>query len=239
MSKTISALAISLALAAPAFAQTATAPDAAAPAADAAAPAAAAPADAAAAPAADAAAPAAAPADAAAAGDMSGTYAFDPAHSQIVFEYDHLGFSTSHGIVNGVTGTVMLDQANPANSSVQAQFPLSAMVTIAQQLDDHLLSADFFNAAGDTQVTFKSTSVEPDGDDEAKVTGDLTMNGITKPITLDVEVNKAGPHPMGGKPTVGFHIEGKLLRSDFNLGAMAPAIEDEIEFDIAVEASKG
>lgn len=242
MSKTMSALAITLALASPALAQTAApAPDAAAPA-----DAAAAPAAAPAAPAADnaaapaAAADAAAPAAAAAHGDLSGTYTFDPSHSQVVFEYDHLGFSTSRGVVNGVTGTVTLDQANPAGSSVEAQFPLSAISTIAPALDEHLMKPEFFNgAAPATAVTFKSTSVEPKGAAEATVVGDLTLNGVTKPVTLEVEIKQAGPHPMGGKPHVGFDIEGKLLRSDFNLGAMAPAIEDEVEFDISVEATKG
>ena len=239
MSKTMSALAITLALASPVWAQTA-APDAPAPAADAAA----APAPAAATPAAaDAAAPAAAaPGDAAAAahGDLSGTYTFDPSHSQVVFNYNHLGFSTSHGFVNGVSGAVTLDQANPAASSVEAQFPLSAIVTIAPALDEHLMKPEFFNgAAPATAVTFKSTSVEPKGAAEASVVGDLTLNGVTKPVTLDVEIKQAGPHPMGGKPHIGFDIEGKLLRSDFNLGAMAPAIEDEVEIDISVEATKG
>ena len=144
MSKTMSALAITLALASPALAQTA-APDAPAPAADAAA----APAPAAPAAATPAAADAAAPGDAAAAahGDLSGTYTFDPSHSQVVFNYDHLGFSTSHGFVNGVSGAVTLDQANPAGSSVEAQFPLSSIVTIAPALDEHLMKPEFFNGA--------------------------------------------------------------------------------------------
>ena len=237
MSKTMSALAITLALASPALAQTA-APDAPAPAADADA----APAPAAPAAATPAAADAAAPGDAAAAahGDLSGTYTFDPSHSQVVFNYDHLGFSTSHGFVNGVSGAVTLDQASPAGSSVEAQFPLSAIVTIAPALDEHLMKPEFFNgAAPATAVAFKSTSVEPKGTTEAVVVGDLTLNGVTKPVTMEVEITQAGPHPMSGKPTVGFEIEGKLLRSDFNLGALAPAVGDEVEFEISVEASKG
>ena len=77
-----------------------------------------------------------------------------------------------------------------------------------------------------------------DDGDEARVTGDLTLNGVTKEVVLDVELNKAGNHPMGNVPTVGFSAETKLNRSDFNLGAFAPAISDEVEIEISVEASQ-
>lgn len=236
-----SALALSLALAGSVQAQTA--PAAEAPAPGTAAPAAAAPAAAAPAAADPAASAAAAPAAGAAAApadpEIGGTYTFDPEHSQIVFSYDHTGFSTSHGFVNGVTGSVTLDKADPSKSTVEASFPLGSLRTIAASLDTHIMGDDFFKgAAADTAVTFKSTSVKIEGDDEAKVTGDLTLNGVTKPVTLDVELKKAGAHPMTGKPAVGFDIETRIKRSDFNLGAFAPAVSDEVEIDIAVEASK-
>lgn len=236
-----SALALSLALAGSVQAQTA--PAAEAPAPGTAAPAAAAPAAAAPAAADPAASAAAAPAAGAAAApadpEIGGTYTFDPEHSQIVFSYDHMGFSKSHGFVNGVTGSVTLDKADPSKSTVEASFPLGSLRTIAASLDTHIMGDDFFKgAAADTAVTFKSTSVKIEGDDEAKVTGDLTLNGVTKPVTLDVELKKAGAHPMTGKPAVGFDIETRIKRSDFNLGAFAPAVSDEVEIDIAVEASK-
>ena len=236
-----SALALSLALAGSIQAQTA--PAAEAPAPGTAAPAAAAPAAAAPAAADPAASAAAAPAAGAAAApadpEIGGTYTFDPEHSQIVFSYDHMGFSKSHGFVNGVTGSVTLDKADPSKSTVEASFPLGSLRTIAASLDTHIMGDDFFKgAAADTAVTFKSTSVNMEGDDEAKVTGDLTLNGVTKPVTLDVELKKAGAHPMIGKPAVGFDIETRIKRSDFNLGAFAPAVSDEVEIDIAVEASK-
>lgn len=236
-----SALALSLALAGSIQAQTAPAVEAPAP--GTAAPAAAAPAAAAPAAADPAASAAAAPAAGAAAApadpEIGGTYTFDPEHSQIVFSYDHMGFSKSHGFVNGVTGSVTLDKADPSKSTVEASFPLGSLRTIAASLDTHIMGDDFFKgAAADTAVTFKSTSVKMEGDDEAKVTGDLTLNGVTKPVTLDVELKKAGAHPMTGKPAVGFDIETRIKRSDFNLGAFAPAVSDEVEIDIAVEASK-
>lgn len=172
---------------------------------------------------------------------ISGTYTFDPEHSHIVFKYNHMGFSTSHGLITGVTGKVTLDEANKANSTVEASFPLSAIRTVAPALDKDLMSDEFFKGqTPETLVTFKSTSVKLDDDpDEADVTGDLTLNGVTKPVTLEVSVTEAVlSHPMTGKPVVGFEIEGKIKRSDFNLGAFAPAVSDEVEFDIGVEASK-
>lgn len=217
------AFAVSMALALPVAAQTD------APVADTPAPAATAPAPAA--PAATTPAPA---------GDISGSYAFDPEHSQIVFSYDHMGFSTSRGFVNGVTGTVVLDQADPSKSLVEAQFPLSAIRTVAPALDEHLFADDFFKgAAPETLVTFKSTSVTPKDDDEADVTGDLTLNGVTRPVTLEVDLNKAAANPMTGKPAVGFEIEGTIKRSDFGLDAFVPAVSDEVKIEIAVEAVKG
>ena len=178
----------------------------------------------------------AAPAEAA---DISGTYTFDPAHSQIVFSYDHMGFSVSYGMINGVTGQVTLDAANPANSSVEASFPLSSIRTIDAGLDEHIYGEDMLNgAAPATAVTFRSNSVELEDEDEAKVTGELTLNGVTAPVTLDVELKKAAPNPMTQKPAVGFVAELEIKRSDFNLGMFAPAVSDEMEIRISVEAMK-
>lgn len=169
----------------------------------------------------------------------AGSYVFDPAHSQIVFSYDHMGFSTSHGFVNGVEGRIELDPANLAAATVEASFPLSALHTIDAALDEHLRSADFFNLTDeDPVITFKSTSVQLDDDNEALVTGDLTLNGVTKPVTLEVEFEGAGLDPMTQIPTIGFTAEADLKRSDFNLDAFAPAVSDEVELEISVEAKK-
>ncbi|TXB67550.1 polyisoprenoid-binding protein [Paracoccus aurantiacus] len=169
----------------------------------------------------------------------AGTYAFDPAHSQIVYSYNHMGFSTSHGFVNGVEGTITLDPADIASATVEASFPLDALRTIDAELDQHVMGPDFFNVSGDVPVvTFTSTSVEADGDNEARVTGDLTLNGVTKPVVLEVEFEGAGLDPMTQAETVGFSAEAEILRSDFNLGAFAPAVSDEVEFEINVEAKK-
>ena len=172
----------------------------------------------------------------------AGTYVFDPQHSQIAFEYDHMGFSTSRGFVNGIEGKIMIDPDDLQNASVEASFPLSAVQTINEGLDKELTGEMFANVTGDSPVvTFKSTSVEldSDGDDkEADVYGDLTLNGVTKSVKLEVEYNGTGPNPMNKATTAGFNIETKIKRSDFNLGAFAPAVEDELEIEISIEAVK-
>lgn len=168
----------------------------------------------------------------------SGTYGFDPDHSAITFEYNHMGFSTSPGLIRGVVGAIVLDVENPDNSSVEASFPISQILTVAADLDKHMLGEDMFNSAdGSQMVTFKSTKVQVDDDkDEAKVTGDLTLNGVTKSVVLDVDLEKAGVHPMTNKPTLGFEAETEILRSDFNLGLFAPAVSDKVKIEMAIEA---
>ncbi|MDO5605981.1 MAG: YceI family protein [Paracoccus sp. (in: a-proteobacteria)] len=169
----------------------------------------------------------------------AGVWVFDPSHSQIVFRYDHMGFSTSYGFVNGVEGRVTLDPADPGAASVEASFPLSALRTIDAALDAHLMGPDFFNVSGEVPVvTFTSTSVRPDGDDEARVTGDLTLNGVTRPVELKVEYNGAGIDPVSERVTIGFDIEAEIRRSDFNLGAFVPAVGDKVRIDISVEARR-
>lgn len=167
------------------------------------------------------------------------TYQFDPDHSQVVFDYSHMGFSTSTGIITGVTGTLVLDAENPAASSVEAVIPLAGLTTVAPALDGHLFGPDFFNTDKATAIaTFKSTKVEPAGDKEARVTGDLTLNGVTKEVVLDVDLNQIAAHPMTGKEAAGFGAETRIARSEFNLGQFAPAVGDEVEIDISVEAVK-
>ena len=165
-------------------------------------------------------------------------YKLDPSHSQVVFSYDHLGFSTTYGMFSGFDGTVMFDEENPANSSVEIEIPISTMVTGWEARDNHFSSADFFNVDQFPAATFKSTNIEMTGENTAKITGDLTAVGATKPVTLDVTFNNSGMHPMQNKPWMGFDATATINRSDFNLGAFAPAVSDEVNLIISVEAEK-
>ena len=167
------------------------------------------------------------------------TYVLDSSHSQIVFSYTHLGFSTSYGMFSGFEGTIAFDQENPAASSVEVSFPVTTMLTGWQARFDHFMSADFFGGEGKDQlVTFKSTAIEVTGDTTAKITGDLTLNGVTQAVVLDAKLNQKGDHPMEKKAWAGFDATTTLSRTAFNLGAYAPYISDEVQIQISIEAMK-
>ena len=165
-------------------------------------------------------------------------YTLDSSHSQIVFSYNHLGFSTGYGMFSGFAGEIMFDQEDPANSSVSVSMPVKSMLTGWQERFDHFMSEDFFDATDDEMVSFTSTGIEVTGDTTAKITGDLTLNGVTKPVVLDAKLNQVGDHPMAGKPWAGFDATTTLVRSDYNLGQFAPFVSDEVPVMISIEAMK-
>ena len=165
-------------------------------------------------------------------------YVFDASHSQILFSYDHLGYSTTWGMFSGFDGEIAFDQANPANSSVTVSFPVRSMFTGWEARFEHFMSADFFGAGEDEMVTFTSTSIEVTGDNTANIIGDLTLNEVTKPVTLAATLNQVGDHPMAQQPWAGFDATTTILRSDFNVGNFAPFVSDEVGIQISIEASK-
>lgn len=165
-------------------------------------------------------------------------YVLDASHSQILFSYDHLGYSTTWGMFSGFEGEIAFDQENPAASSVNVSFPVRSMFTGWEARFNHFMDADFFGADEDEMVTFTSTSIEVTGENTALITGDLTLNGITKPVVLDARLNQASNHPMQEKPWAGFDATTTLLRSDFEVGAFAPFVSDEVEVMISIEAMK-
>ncbi len=165
-------------------------------------------------------------------------YVLDPSHSQIVFSYNHLGFSTGTGMFSGFEGEIAFDEADPAASSVSVSFPVKTMLTGWQARFDHLMSPDFFAATEDEVVSFKSTGIEVTGEKTARITGELTLNEVTKPVVLEAVLNQAGEHPMEKKPWAGFSATTTVLRSDYNLGAFAPFVSDEVAVEISVEAMK-
>lgn len=165
-------------------------------------------------------------------------YTLDASHSQIVFSYDHLGFSTTWGMFSGFEGEIMFDQANPAASSVSVSMPLKSMLTGWEGRFQHFMSKDFFDASDDEMVSFASTGIEVTGETTAKITGDLTLNGVTKPVVLEAVLSKTGDHPMANKPWAGFSATTSVLRSDFGLGMFAPYVSDEVAIQISIEAMK-
>lgn len=165
-------------------------------------------------------------------------YILDASHSQIVFTYNHLGFSTTAGMFSGFDGEIMFDQENPAGSSVTVAFPVKTMMTGWQERFDHFMSPDFFGATDDEMVKFTSTGIEVTGDNTAKITGDLELNGVTKSVVLDAVMNQAGEHPMAKKPWLGFSATTMLVRSEYELGMFAPYVSDEVQLNISIEAMK-
>ena len=165
-------------------------------------------------------------------------YILDASHSQILFSYNHLGYSTTHGMFSGFDGEIAFDQEDPAASSVNISFPVMSMLTGWEQRFAHLMSGYFFGASEGDMITFASTGIAVTGDNTAMITGDLTMNGVTKSVVLDATMNQAGTHPMAEKPWAGFDATTSVLRSDFNVGNFAPFVGDEVQIMISIEAMK-
>ncbi|MBH1992574.1 MAG: YceI family protein [Sphingomonadaceae bacterium] len=169
-----------------------------------------------------------------------GSYTVDPGHTQVVFAYDHMGFSNNMGVISESTGTLNLDKANPAASKVSIEVPVANLKTGIAKLDEHLAKAEFFDTAKFPKATFVSTSVKPDGPTGADITGNLTIKGITKPVTLDAEFYGAGKAPAmaGGKENVGFVATATVKRSDFGMGYGVPMVGDAIELKIIAAFQK-
>ena len=167
------------------------------------------------------------------------TYKLDPSHTMVLFSWNHFGFSNPTANLGIGEGTVVYDEAKPANSSVQVTLSLANLDTHVSALDEHLKKPDFFDAAKYPVVTFKSTRVEPLGGNKFKVTGDLTVHGVTKPVVLDATLNKAGMQPMLKVPAIGFDATATIKRSDFGMGAYVPNVSDEVQIRITTEAEAG
>ncbi|MBA2077139.1 YceI family protein [Rhodanobacter sp. PCA2] len=165
------------------------------------------------------------------------TYKMDPGHTMVLFSWNHFGYSNPTADLGLGEGTLVFDEQDPAKSSVEVTLPLSALDTHVPDLDKHLKKADFFDAEKYPVVTFKSTSVQPEGDKHFKVTGDLTVHGVTRPVTLDATLNRVGPHPMTKAQSIGFDATATLKRSDFGVGAYVPMVGDEIRIRITTEAA--
>lgn len=165
-------------------------------------------------------------------------YKIEPGHTSVTFQYTHFGFSHPTGKFMNAVGSVSLDKADPSKSSVEVSFDIAGVNTGVPALDTHLKSADFFDAAKFPTATFKSTKVTPTGKDTAKVDGNLTIHGVTKPVTLDVKLNKLDVHPMMKKEDAGFTATATIKRSDFGMGNYVPAVSDQIDLYIEAETIK-
>jgi len=172
-------------------------------------------------------------------GFIAGKWEFDPAHSQIGFTVRHLMVSKVRGQFTSYTGSLVTAD-NPLDSHAEAEIDLSSITTGNDQRDGHLRSSDFFDVETSPKMTFRSTSIEPDGDD-IKVTGDLTIRGVTKQIVLDVEIGGFGPDPYGGT-RAGFSATGVINRHDFGVSWQTAmegggvVVGDKVTINLEIEA---
>lgn len=165
-------------------------------------------------------------------------FIIDPTHTDVVFLVDHLGYSKLIGEFDDVTGSFVFDDESIANSSVQVTVGTASIDTDLEERDRDLRSPTFLNAQEFPEMTYASTEVVRTGERSGKVHGELTLLGVTKPLTLEVEFNKLAPHPLPGYKnalTAGFSARATLERSNWGLDAYVPALGDSIDILIEVE----
>lgn len=176
-----------------------------------------------------------APAPVATVAAAADTYSIDPVHSSVIFRIKHMNTAYFYGAFGEIKGTITLDSANPSASTIQAEIPIDSVTTRNEKRDGHLKSPDFFNAAKFPTATFKSTSVTADGD-TFKVTGDLTLHGVTKPVTLDLQKTGSMQSPRG--EMIGFETTFTINRSDFGISFMPDGLGEEVRITVSIEARK-
>lgn len=168
---------------------------------------------------------------------QAGTYLVDANHTQVVWSVDHFGFSRLYGMVGGMSGTLSIDPARPSAAKVAIDIPLSGLTVTSPGFAKHLATADLFDTAKFPTARFVSRTVTVNGT-QATIAGDLTLKGVTKPLTLNATIHGAGANPMNKKQTVGFSATARLKRSDFNLGYAVPAVSDDVNLEITAAFEK-
>ncbi|OWY38371.1 polyisoprenoid-binding protein [Xenophilus sp. AP218F] len=163
------------------------------------------------------------------------TYVIDGTHTFPRFSYSHFGFSTQLSRFDKTSGTIVLDKA-AKTGSVDVVIDMKSVNTGFPVFNGHIQGEDFFDTAKYPTATFKSTKVLFDGDKPSAVEGNLTIKGVTKPVTLTLSSFQQMPHPMLKKDAIGANASVKVKRSEFNAGKYAPYVGDDVTIDIAVEA---
>lgn len=168
------------------------------------------------------------------------TYTVDPTHTQVYFSWNHVGFSNPGAIFRDISGTITGNHDQPEKSSVEVTMPVKSVDSFVPLLNDHLInSGDYFKTAEHPVVTFKSTGIRDIQRQKRTFTllGNLTVNGITKPVKLQARANTIGPHPFyDNAAAAGFEATATIRRSDFNMGKYAPVVSDDLDIRITVEA---
>lgn len=165
------------------------------------------------------------------------TYIVEPNHTFPRFSYQHLGYSTQLSRFDKTTGKVVLDK-EARTASVDMSIDLTSVSTGSAVFNQHIQGPDYLDTANHPMATFKSTAVKFDGDKPVSIDGNLTIKGVTKPVTLTVSGYQNKPHPMMKKDAIGADASVVVKRSDFNMGKNVPYVGDEVTISIAIEALK-
>ena len=163
------------------------------------------------------------------------SYSIDSTHTFPRFSYSHFGYSTQLSSFSNTKGPVVLD-AQARTASVDVEIDIKSVNTGFADFNEHLQGADFLDSARFPKATFKSTRVVFEGDKPTAIEGQLTIKGVTTPVTLTVTSFQAMPHPMLKKPALGANAFTQIKRSEFNAGMYVPYVADEVRIDIAIEA---
>ena len=174
----------------------------------------------------------------------AGTYATDPSHTLVGWRLNHFGFNDYFGLFGDIEGTLEIDPANPEAARLDVTVPIANVTVASQGLRDHLLSPGKDGAAPDffgpspAAARFVSTSVTRTGETGAMIVGDLTLNGVTRPVAIAAEFTGAGANPMSQAETIGFEGRAQINRSDFGLSTYVPMVSDEVELTISAAFEK-
>jgi polyisoprenoid-binding protein YceI len=162
-----------------------------------------------------------------------GRYRIEAAHTQVGFSISHFGFTNYSGLFAGARGNLQLDPAHPAANRLEVDIPVDSIVTTIPKLTDLLKGEQWFDAAKFPQASFSSTDISFGPKGEITISGNLTLHGVTKPVTLHAHLVGAGVNPLDKQYTVGFEARGAIKRTDFGVSLYAPALGDEVELKIA------
>jgi len=165
-------------------------------------------------------------------------YTFDKNHTEVRFCWNHLGVSRQCAHFLKYDGELLYDEANPERSKLGVTFQTDSIETLVPIFNEHMKAEKLFDAQKFPVITFKSTKFEKTGDKTGKVTGDLTIKGVTKPVILDVTLNFAGPQPMSKKPTLGIGATATVKRTDFGVSQAAPYVSEDVSIEIQTEMNK-
>ena len=165
----------------------------------------------------------------------AGTYVLDSDHGKITWTVDHFGLSRYSGQLTEVRGELTLDPAALERSSLRVTIPMGKGGTLHEGLDHHLRGADFFDVERHPEARFVSTRIERTGERTARITGDLTLRGVTRPVSFEAVFNAAGVHPVSQRYTIGFDGRATLQRSQFGIDYVIPAVSDAVELHLEGE----